>query len=74
LALLQQVYDRFTEGFDTADLKTAKCLLGALQLWVSWRPLHTGSSTRGRRNKRKRDAINGRHPETEQLIALSQNL
>jgi predicted ATPase len=26
-ALLQPVYDRFTEGFDTADLKTAKLLL-----------------------------------------------
>lgn len=24
LALLQLVYDRFTEGFDTADLKEAK--------------------------------------------------
>jgi predicted ATPase len=31
LALLQPVYDRFTEGFDTADLKTAKALLDALQ-------------------------------------------
>ena len=31
LALLQPVYDRFTEGFDTADLKTAKGLLDALQ-------------------------------------------
>jgi hypothetical protein len=29
LALLQSVYDRFTEGFDTADLKAAKALLGA---------------------------------------------
>jgi predicted ATPase len=29
LALLQPVYDRFTEGFDTADLKTAKALLDA---------------------------------------------
>jgi predicted ATPase len=29
-ALLQPVYDRFTEGFDTADLKTAKALLDAL--------------------------------------------
>jgi predicted ATPase len=28
-ALLQPVYDRFTEGFDTADLKTAKALLDA---------------------------------------------
>jgi len=27
VALLQPVYDRFTEGFDTADLKTAKTLL-----------------------------------------------
>ena len=27
LALLQPVYDRFTEGFDTADLKAAKALL-----------------------------------------------
>jgi predicted ATPase len=30
LALLQPVYDRFTEGFDTADLKDAKALLDAL--------------------------------------------
>jgi predicted ATPase len=30
-ALLQPVYDRFTEGFDTADLKTAKALLDTLQ-------------------------------------------
>jgi predicted ATPase len=31
VALLQPVYDRFTEGFDTADLKAAKVLLDALQ-------------------------------------------
>jgi hypothetical protein len=30
LALLQPVYDRFSEGFDTADLKVAKALLDAL--------------------------------------------
>jgi hypothetical protein len=30
LALLQPVYDRFTEGFDTADLKAAKALLDIL--------------------------------------------
>jgi predicted ATPase len=30
-ALLQPVYDRFTEGFDTADLKEAKALLDTLQ-------------------------------------------
>jgi predicted ATPase/DNA-binding winged helix-turn-helix (wHTH) protein len=30
-ALLQPVYDRFTEGFDTADLKAAKALLDTLQ-------------------------------------------
>jgi predicted ATPase len=30
-ALLQPVYDRFTEGFDTADLKAAKALLDALE-------------------------------------------
>jgi predicted ATPase len=29
-ALLQPVYDRFTEGFDTADLKAAKALLDTL--------------------------------------------
>src|SRR5215469_5679766 len=29
VALLQPVYDRFTEGFDTTDLKTAKTLLDA---------------------------------------------
>jgi len=31
LALLQPVYDRFTEGFETADLKAAKALLDALR-------------------------------------------
>jgi predicted ATPase len=30
LALLQPVYDRFTEGFETADLKVAKTLLEVL--------------------------------------------
>jgi predicted ATPase len=30
-ALLRPVYDRFTEGFDTADLKVAKALLDALR-------------------------------------------
>jgi predicted ATPase/DNA-binding winged helix-turn-helix (wHTH) protein len=30
-AVLQPVYDRFTEGFDTADLKAAKALLDALK-------------------------------------------
>jgi predicted ATPase len=30
-ALLQPVYDRFTEGFDTADLKAAKALLDVLK-------------------------------------------
>jgi predicted ATPase len=30
LALLQPVYDRFTEGFDTADLKAARALLDTL--------------------------------------------
>ena len=30
-ALLRPVYDRFTEGFDTADLKAAKGLLSALR-------------------------------------------
>jgi predicted ATPase len=28
---LQSVYDRFSEGFETADLKTAKALLNSLQ-------------------------------------------
>jgi hypothetical protein len=31
LTLLQPVYDRFTEGFDTADLKTAETLLETLR-------------------------------------------
>jgi predicted ATPase/DNA-binding winged helix-turn-helix (wHTH) protein len=31
LAVLQPVYSRFTEGFDTADLKTATALLDALR-------------------------------------------
>jgi predicted ATPase len=39
MALLQPVYDRFTEGFDTADLKAAKALLDALQYWASRRPV-----------------------------------
>jgi predicted ATPase len=30
LALLQPVYDRFTEGFDTTELKATKALLEAL--------------------------------------------
>jgi predicted ATPase len=30
LTILQPVYERFTEGFDTADLKSAKALLDAL--------------------------------------------
>jgi predicted ATPase len=30
LALLQPIYDRFTEGFETADLKAAKALLDTL--------------------------------------------
>jgi hypothetical protein len=30
LALQDRVYDRFSEGFDTADLKSAKTLLDAL--------------------------------------------
>ena len=30
-ALLQPVYDRFTEGFDTPDLKAATTLLDAIQ-------------------------------------------
>lgn len=30
IALLQPVYDQFTEGFDTPDLRTAKALLNAL--------------------------------------------
>jgi hypothetical protein len=30
MAVLGPVYGRFTEGFDTADLKAAKALLDAL--------------------------------------------
>ena len=30
-AVLRPFYDRFIEGFDTADLKTAKALLDALE-------------------------------------------
>ena len=30
-SLLQSVYDRFAEGFDTADLKTAKAYLDSWQ-------------------------------------------
>ena len=32
LALLQPIYDRFTEGFETADLKAAKALIDSLPL------------------------------------------
>jgi predicted ATPase len=38
LALLQRIYDRFTEGFDTADLKAAKALLNALPNPAAARP------------------------------------
>jgi predicted ATPase len=31
MALLQPIYDRFTEGFDTVDLQAAKALIDALQ-------------------------------------------
>jgi hypothetical protein len=31
MALLQPVYERFTEGFDTVDLQAAKELIDALQ-------------------------------------------
>jgi hypothetical protein len=31
MALLQPVYDRFIEGFDTVDLQTAKTLIDALR-------------------------------------------
>jgi hypothetical protein len=30
-SLLQSVYDRFSEGFETADLKTAKAHLDSMQ-------------------------------------------
>jgi hypothetical protein len=29
--VLRPVYDRFTEGFDTFDLRSAKCLLDELR-------------------------------------------
>jgi predicted ATPase len=38
MALLQPVYDRFTEGFDTADLMTAKALLDALPKRAAAKP------------------------------------
>jgi len=47
LAILQPVYERFTEGFDTADLKSVKGLLAALG--------QTSSRT-------TRDALAGRPP------------
>ena len=31
MGVLQPVYDRFTEGFDTADLKSARVLLDTLR-------------------------------------------
>jgi hypothetical protein len=33
LASLQPVYDWFTEGFETADLKAARNLLNTLPTW-----------------------------------------
>ena len=30
--VLQPVFEKFTEGFDTADLKEAKALLGSIRL------------------------------------------
>jgi hypothetical protein len=35
-ALLRPVYDRFTEGFDAADLKAAKELLDELDSYNAW--------------------------------------
>jgi predicted ATPase len=37
MALLQPVFYRFTEGFNTSDLKTAKALLDALAERVALR-------------------------------------
>jgi predicted ATPase/DNA-binding winged helix-turn-helix (wHTH) protein len=46
IALLQPVYDRFTEGFETADLKTAKMLLDALAEHAGLRVSQDESSLR----------------------------
>ena len=40
IGLLRPVYDRFTEGFDTADPKAAKALLDALAEPVGLRVSH----------------------------------
>jgi hypothetical protein len=48
-ALVQPVFDRFTEGFDTAELKAAKALLDALDSPASriWRkPPHRSTTMR----------------------------
>jgi predicted ATPase len=46
IALLQPVYDRFTEGFETADLKAAKMLLDALAKHAGLRVSQDESSLR----------------------------
>jgi hypothetical protein len=38
IALLAPIYDRFTEGFETADLKAAKALIDSLPLRAGARP------------------------------------
>jgi predicted ATPase/DNA-binding winged helix-turn-helix (wHTH) protein len=47
IALLSPIYDRFTEGFETADLKTAKALIDGLYntLGISRSPLTDAART-----------------------------
>ena len=38
-SMLAEIYNWFTEGFDTADLKEAKALLDELKLWCRSQPV-----------------------------------
>ena len=44
LQLLQAIFDQFTEGFDTADLRDANALLAELKLTVGARSVCAGNS------------------------------
>jgi hypothetical protein len=44
--MLTDFYRWFTEGFDTADLKDAKPLLGEMAGWILWSSM--GHATRHR--------------------------
>src|SRR5262249_17232416 len=48
LKLLQSVYDQFTEGLDTADLRDAKTLIGSLRQKLGRKRSKCASKVRGR--------------------------